>query len=455
MKHFICGCAVVLLAACQADPEKRVAVETSAAGYEFAHLPIFEKDVTDVTLQIAWPTDFAWRSDVNPFVPYVASQAILSEGAAGLNAQELMEAFNDKNAFGRLHIQTDHVIGELSFPIEHLDFVQSVAKEVLVDPKYTENWLERVKDQVGSNNRNAAKKEQWNLWSAVRIAVLGDSPLYNALTLPEPDLASEVGREDVLDWHKTYLTKAPVAISIAGRISAEEAGDLIDGLLVDLPDAPDLQSTDTEVNFAPLNVYFEWPDAEKTQVGMLSALPALTERKDHLDLIALNTLSRAQGPMMEAIRTELRAAYGVFAGAQNYHRDGRFAYIYAEVEGDKLAQSIDVMRSTYEDFRTAETIEAVSEVSSDIAARVKERSEFVDVAAQTMLQSMLDGFDPNRVETLADEFAGATEAAVREQLQTGFAAGDDLIVIAIGPDRSAWPGACVITSLEEVLSCPR
>ncbi len=455
MKPYFLGFAVLALAACEPDPEKVVSMETSAGGYEFAHLPVFEKDVTDITVNIVWQSDYAFQEGVNPFVPYVGTEAILSEGTSTLTPQEVMESFNDKNARGRVYAQADHVVGELIFPYEHTEFVVDVASDVLTTPTYSQNWLDRVSGQLADNQAAALNTEDHKMWDAARMAILGDTPLYNSLTLSDAAAANDVTREEVLAWHKAVFTKAPEAISVVGRITAEDAGAVIDQLLGGLPEGQLQEVTRPVGNYAAAQIFVEDPSAQKTMFGMIGVLPSTRDGADHIDLMALQALGRAEGPMFNAVRDELRASYGVRVGLYNYDRANHLLFISAEVDNEKLAQAITVAQDTYVGFIGGEGLSGYEPVQDSLVARVRERTDYVDVAAQSMAQLMLDGHEPAGVQSLADKFAAITKDSMLTRMSDAFPSPDNMVVVAIGPDASAWPEACVVKTPADVAQCPR
>lgn len=454
MKTLILGVTLCALVACK-DPAKEVVQVTSPAGHSFSLLPIFDEGVTDITVNVAWPTDWAHRVDVNPFVPYIGAETIMSDGTQTKPAQEVMEAFNDKNASGRVYATVDHVRGELSFPYEHTDYVIEVAVEALSDPKYSDAWLGRMKQKLGDDQAEGNKQGNVKMWHAVRYAFMGDSPVYNALTLPDATLAAEVDRATMLDWHKAVFTRDVAGISVAGRITAEDAGVLVDQLLEKLPEGGDVRPQPISLDMRPANVFLHLPEEDKTVLGMIGQLPNTADEKDYVDVLAIQMLNRAEGPMFQAVREDLRASYGVSVGIANYDRANRFMYIYAEVESDKLGQTVDVVRETYETHRTAADLSELDQERDAYAANARERSGYVNVASHMMMELSLDGHNPAETLSIADTINALTADEVQTRMAAVFPKGDDLFVIAAGPDASAWPGACVITSIEEIANCPR
>ncbi|MEK9642885.1 MAG: hypothetical protein VW122_09975 [Paracoccaceae bacterium] len=101
---------------------------------------------------------------------------------------------------------------------------------------------------------------------------------------------------------------------MTGAISREDAGRLIDQLLRNLPKGEQMQSPAAKVDFSPGKLSSHAPEAEKTTLALIGALPPTSDGKGAQDFFALSYFSQAgDKPLFEAKRTQLRASYG-FSG---------------------------------------------------------------------------------------------------------------------------------------------
>jgi len=78
---------------------------------------------------------------------------------------------------------------------------------------------------------------------------------------------------------------------------------------------------------------------------------------------------------------------------------------------------------------------------------------YVDVAAQVMMEKLLDGLDPLEVPTLHKTYDAVTADVMKARLKDHFPPADQLIVIAVSPDETALPGACIITDINAAFDC--
>jgi hypothetical protein len=68
--------------------------------------------------------------------------------------------------------------------------------------------------------------------------------------------------------------------------------------------------------------------------------------------------------------------------------------------------------------------------------------------------ALFDGQDPGLALDLGSMLAKVTEETIATRAATAFPPADALIVIAISPDATALPDACVITTPAEAAACP-
>ena len=456
MKKFLLLTLFLLsMAACKQDANREVIVTQTPDGRPFHFMPIYEDGVTDITITIAWPTSWAFSADQNPAVPYIAAEAILSGGTTELKPQDVMELFNDKNSRGQLYVRPNHAIGELSFPKEHIDDVVAIASEMLTSPQFDQAWIDRIKSGMLANQTQVQTQSDHKMWGAARLAILGDTPLNNYLSLPNLAMIDNVSIDELRRWHAQTIVQTGVTISVTGAISQKDAGKAVDQLLSALPKGQEQAVPNVEVNFAPKVVLLHLPESEKTTLGFIGKLPPTSEGGDLTDVLALNFFGRSgSGPLFDAVRTDLRASYGFWAGFTNYDRATRIMLITGEVETGKLAQAVDVIRSTYGSYRTAPDLTGFDDFRQGIAEGTANNVQYVDVAARTMLELALDGRDTHDTPRLGDVLESITAQDVQERLASVYPPSANLIVIAASPDASALPGACVITKIEQVTQCP-
>jgi predicted Zn-dependent peptidase len=456
MKKFLFLAALVVsVAACKEDASREVVLAETPDGRSFHFMPIYEDGVTDITITIAWPMDWAFSGDRNPAVPYVAAEAILSGGTDELAPQDVLELFNDKNSRGQLYVRADHAIGEISFPKEHIDDVVSIASEMLASPQFDQAWIDRIKQGFLANQTQSQAQTANQMWALARLAILGETPLNDFLSLPDLTAIADASMDDLRRWHAQTIVQNGVTISVTGAISRDDAGKAVDQLLSGLPEGQVHAAPNVNTNFEPKTVLLHLPDSDKTTLGLVGQLPPTSKGDDLTDLLALSFFGRSgSGPLFEAVRSDLRASYGFQTGSTNYDRATRIMFIAGEVETGKLAEAADLIRTTYESYRTVPDLKGFDDLRRGMAEGTAQNALYVDVVARTMLELALDSRAPSDAPRLGELLESVTAQDVQERLASVFPSGANLIVVAASPDASALPGACVITQIEQVAQCP-
>jgi len=456
MKKILISMALLLaLVSCKKDASREVVLAQSSDGRPFHFMPIYENGVTDITIAISWPMQWAYKSDRNPATPYIAADAILSGGTDKLTPQEVMEIYSDKNSHGQLLIRPDDVFGELSFPKEHIDDVVSIASEMLKSPQFNDAWIKRIKQGFLANQEESRSMVAHQMWAAARTAVVGDSPLNNFLSLPDLTKIDDVNENDLRRWHAETIVQAGVTVSVTGAISRKDAGNAIDRLLSGLPTGQsETAASSQQVDFSPRVILVHLPDAEKSTLGFVGQMPPTKEGGDLTDLLALSFFARSgDGPLFNAVRTQLRASYGFQAGLTNYNRDTGILYIGGEVETSRLAEVSETVLKTYSDFRTSPDLSGFDNLRRAMSEGSAKNIKYVDIAARSILELALDNRDPGDAPRIGELLKMIQARDVEARMVDVFPSSESLIIVAASPDASALPGACVVTEFKDAARC--
>lgn len=444
---------IFISSVCWADTPTATS-ERSDGGHAYTLITIPDHDY--VSIQIAWGTDWGYRNDTNKAAPYIGTELILAGGAEGYPAGEVAELFADLDSEGYIYnAVNDHVIGELTFLPENITETVEVANAHLSAPTLDPLWFDRISTGLAENMGEAQAHPTLAGFDAVRWAVYGEQPLRNALSLDDPTTFASVTPDDVAAWHQETFTITPEAIVIAGDITPADAGVALDTLLSGLPAASRQLARTAEPYFSPRRILLHIPDAEVTTLGFIAPLPPTRQGGEMEDLILFHALGGDdQSVLFNAVRTELRASYGFGASMGNYTREHRILAMTGEVETEKLAQVETVVREAYARFITEGLQGPLAERKTSLQQHFEEMPEYVVDQARSELQSALDGHAVGRSLELTTELAAVTEDSIAERLNTAMPAPDALLVIAVSPDATALPGACIVTTPREAADCP-
>ncbi|MBD1206201.1 MAG: insulinase family protein [Rhodobacteraceae bacterium] len=206
MKHFATAAfSLILLAGCQESEKAGATTETSPGGIEYARLYIPRAD--DVAIQIAWPTSWALRDDVNQAAPHIGTDLILAGGAEDFPPGEAVETFADLKAEGTMWVTVDLLHGQLIAPKDNLDKAIEIAAAHLAKPTLDQGWFDRIQKGFAANMAEAQSQPANLGYDALRWAILGDTPLRRALSVDPPEMITTATRAEVLDWHQQTVVR--------------------------------------------------------------------------------------------------------------------------------------------------------------------------------------------------------------------------------------------------------
>ncbi|MBT6183676.1 MAG: insulinase family protein [Betaproteobacteria bacterium] len=168
-------------------------------------MPIYEPGVTDITITIAWPSDWAYEASLNPAVPYINAETLLSGGTEAISPKELNEFLSDRNSGGSLIPTADHIYGKINFPKEYREDVIKLAADALRRPQFDPRWVHGVKGIIRQHMRSGHLKTETKIWNLARKANWGDRPLYHFLTLPDLTVIDDVSVDMLRQWHEQTL----------------------------------------------------------------------------------------------------------------------------------------------------------------------------------------------------------------------------------------------------------
>ncbi|MBU2992102.1 pitrilysin family protein [Octadecabacter sp. 1_MG-2023] len=166
--------------------------------------------------------------------------ALLEEGSGDLDARGFQEAREALAASYGFSAYDDSVSVSAVFLTENRDEAAALLRDALVDPRFDDDAIERVRAQVQSMLRSDAQDPNSIASATFDAAAFGDHPYGSSLDGTAETVAA-ITRDDLIAAHTNALVQGRVYVGAAGDISADELGVLIDDLIGDLPmEGPDL-----------------------------------------------------------------------------------------------------------------------------------------------------------------------------------------------------------------------
>jgi zinc protease len=271
---------------------------------------------------------------------------LLEEGAGEMDAQGFAAASERIAARLSFDIGDDSVQVSARFLTETQEPAIDLLRAALIDPRFDQDSLERVRKQVLASLRSNATDPDEIVSRAFDQMMFGDHP-YATDYAGTLDSVAALTRDDILAAHAGALARDRVHVAAAGDISAEELGVLLDRLLGDLPETgapmPDRVEVTTEAGVTV--VPFDTPQS----VAAFGHKGMKRDDDDFFAAFVMNNILGAGGfesRLMQEVREKRGLTYGVYS----FLAPKDHAEIYAgrvASANDRIAEAIEVIRAEW------------------------------------------------------------------------------------------------------------
>ncbi|MBN8632124.1 MAG: insulinase family protein [Rhodobacterales bacterium] len=272
--------------------------------------------------------------------------ATLEEGAGELDSKGFAEAREALAASISFDAGVDSVGVSAKFLTENRDQVIDLLRSALVTPRFDQDAVDRVREQVLSNLR-ANEKDPGTIASERFDALaFGDHP-YGSTGDGTIPTVTALTRDDVVAAHKAALARDRVFVSASGDITAEELGKLLDRLLGDLPATGAPQPGTAPWHLTGGTTVVDFPTPQSTVFFGQLGIPR--DDPDFFPAFVLNEVIGG-GRFTARLMTEVREKRGLTYGIGTYlvnmeHADmllGQFS-----ASNDKVAEAIKVVKEEW------------------------------------------------------------------------------------------------------------
>jgi len=276
---------------------------------------------------------------------------LLEEGAGDMDARTFARKTEALAASFSYDASDDSVRVSARFLTENRDQAVDLLRESLVNPRFDQNAIDRVRAQVNSIIRSDQKDPRDIAGNAFAKLVYGDHP-YGRPEYGTLDSVADLTRDDIVNAHQTTLTRDRLYISAVGDITEQELASLLDDLLLDLPETGSELPGSADVNM-PGGVQIVEFDTPQSVV--MFGQPGID--RDDPDFFAAYILNHILGGgsfesrLMQEVREKRGLTYGVYSYLAN--KDNADLWLGSvSTANDRVAESIDVIRSEWERLRS-------------------------------------------------------------------------------------------------------
>jgi zinc protease len=168
-------------------------------------------------------------------VAYLVS-GLLDEGAGDLDSQAFRTELEDRAIRLSFDAGRDSVTGQLKTLTEHRARAFELLRLALVEPRFDPEPVERIRNQVQAELRRRSEDPDYIASLTWFDAALPGHP-YGRPVRGTIDSVAAITTDDLRRFTRERLAKDNLVVGVAGDITAEELGPLLDLAFGDLPDA--------------------------------------------------------------------------------------------------------------------------------------------------------------------------------------------------------------------------
>ena len=283
--------------------------------------------------------------------------ATLEEGAGDMDARAFAERLEELAASFEYDVYDDTLTVSAKFLTENRDAAVALLRESLINPRFDEDAVARVKGQMLSIILSDAKDPRTIASEALDARVFGDHP-YATSRNGTVESVSALTRDDMITAHAATMARDRLYVGAVGDITEAELATLLDSLLGDLPATGSALPGRADVTLTGGThvVPFATP-----QSVALFAQPGID--RDDPDFFAAYLLNHILGGggfesrLMHEVREKRGLTYGVYSYLSN--KDGADLWVGSVASANnRVAEAIEVIRAEWDRIRTTGVTEA-------------------------------------------------------------------------------------------------
>ncbi len=324
---------------------------------------------------------------------------LIEEGAGELDARGFAAARDALAASYSFDVWNDALSVSARFLTENRDEAVSLLRESLVNPRFDDAAVERVRGQVLSIIRSDATDPNDIASRTFNAAVFGDDP-YGSKSDGTIESVTALTRDDIVAAHRSALVRDRVYVGASGDITAEDLGLLLDTLLGDLPlsDRPLPEDVEPMIEGGIDVVTYATPQS----VAIFGHEGISRDDPDFFAAFVANEVFGGNGRQSRLgyeVRELRGLTYGVGSYLLNYDRGDMLVGQFASAN-DRVAEAIEVVKDEW--ARIAEagvTQEELEEVKTYLTGAYPLRFDGNGPIARIMVGMQTIRLSPDYIET--------------------------------------------------------
>lgn len=338
----------VLCVSCFSFTAKANTVEEVISPYGFKAWVIEDHSLPIVSIHMAFKkAGTAYDPEGKQGLAFMV-RSLLDEGAGDMDSVAFKQALDRYAIHLQFETDEDNFYVSMKTLKEHLPGALSLFKLALTAPRFDDDAVERVRNQIHAYIIARKEDPETQAEQAFSREIFGAHPYGNIKTGTEATLAA-ITKEDLQQFTQKHFTRVPLVISAVGDIQPKELAGLLDTYFINLPLTTD--------NNATLEEFSTFPSGKERSINM--AVPQSTVifglkgvKRDDKDFYAAFVLNYILGGgsfssrLMEEVREKKGLAYTVGTSLEVFNYAGLLRG-YVASENAKIHESIAIIKEVF------------------------------------------------------------------------------------------------------------
>ncbi|MEX0318027.1 MAG: M16 family metallopeptidase [Ruegeria sp.] len=271
---------------------------------------------------------------------------LIEEGAGDMDARTYARKLESLAASFTYDVGDDTLSISAQFLTENRDEVIDLLRTTILEPRFDQDAVDRVRAQVISGLRSDAKDPNDIAGRSFAAMAYGDHP-YASEGKGTIESVSALTRDDIVAAHRGALTRDRLYVGAVGDITPEELGVLLDHLLGDLPEtgAPIPGKADLSIPGGVSVVEFDTPQS----VALFAQTGIDRDDPEFFAAYILNHIIGGGG-FESRLMSEIREKRGLTYGVYSYLVPKDLASLYlgsVASANDRIAEAVEVIRDEW------------------------------------------------------------------------------------------------------------